>query len=88
MDAELMLELDITKAFRIVCDQIGYEQANALWDKYGLNDDAYNPHKISLTIDAMSEALRLSGAIQTLRLPHPRQAEIDAESAALLRATA
>jgi hypothetical protein len=88
MNAELELEHDINNAFRLACDQLGFEQANALWDKYGLNDDGPNPHKASATTDALREALRLSGAIKTLRQPHPRQAEIDAESAALLRATA
>jgi hypothetical protein len=88
MNAELDLERDINNAFRLACDQLGFEQANALWDKYGLNDDEPNPHKVSLAVSALAEAITLATCVNRLRQPHPRQAEIDAESAALLRATA
>jgi len=39
MNAQL-IESKVTVQFRIACLLIGYEAANALFDSFGLNDDA------------------------------------------------
>lgn len=60
-----IIEAKVTEQFKIACVLIGHENANTLFDKYGLNDDATWKGKASEAADVV-EALFCSKILEGL----------------------